>query len=104
MANRLTSEDLKAVGEVVEEKLGDVLEAVQTGFDHVETRLTGVEGRLTNVENRLTGVERRMDTEMVTKDFLERRLSKTDGKINTLVSVLERKKVITEDEKRLIHL
>ncbi len=116
----LTQDDFTQIGKVVKTAIGDLAAAVKKGFDSVdnrfdkvENRLTGVETRLTSVETRLTSVETRLtsvetrltgvEATMITKDFLEERLAKTDGKINTLVNVLEHKKVITEGEKRLIY-
>lgn len=42
------------------------------------------------------------ESQMVTKDYLDERLGRTDGKINALVNVLERKSVITADDKRAV--
>lgn len=102
----LTKEDLTAIGEIVdgkihgvESKIDDVLEAVNKGFQGMQNQMNGMQSQINDVDGRLKYVE----SNMVTKDFLERRLEKTDGKINALVNVLEGKRVITEDDKRAIH-
>jgi archaellum component FlaC len=110
----LTNEDLKAIGRIVEEKNDEVLEAVNKGFQGVQDQLNGMQGQINGMQGQINGMQGQIngidsrlqfvESNMVTKDFLERRLGKTDGKINALVGVLERKRVISEDEKRTIHL
>lgn len=102
---------LKAV-KANDTRIDEVLEAVNKGFSGVQvqiedlkTRVTGVETGLTGVETRLTGVETRLtkvEATMVTKDYLDEKLAKTDGKINSLVGILERKSVIALDDKHAI--
>ena len=84
----LTPEDLKAIGQVVEEKVDELAETVQKGFSEMEERFNAVDDRLTSVETRLTTVERKLD--------------RTDGKVNTLVDVMEKKRIITEEEKQAV--
>lgn len=91
--------EIRAQESRTEVRIHEVLEAVNTfsehndkRFDCLETRMTGVENRLTGVENRLTGVENRLEG-------VERKLDRTDGKVNVLINVLERKAVITTEDK-----
>ena len=84
----------------VAKSVNDLAAAVKTGFDGVDTRLNAIETHLNGVDTRLTSVE----ANMATKDFIERRLAKTDGKINSLIHTLEKKRVISEEEKRTVLL
>lgn len=97
MKDMLTDNDIARigveVGKVIEDNVNPRFEAIEKRLDGVEQRLDGVEGRLTSLE-----------TGMVTKDFLERRLAKTDGKINILANILEKKDIITAEERETIRL
>lgn len=91
----LTKQDLQAIGQVVDEKLNDPqgplnikLDAVQEQLDGIDGRLGRVEGRLDRVENRLEGVENKLD--------------RVDARGIVLINVLQKKRVITEGEKRTI--
>ncbi len=85
--NMLTAEDLKAIGQVVEEKLDEKLDDPE-GILNI--KLDAMQEQIAGVETRLTGVERQ--------------LTKTDGKVNTLVNIMEKKRVITEEEKQAVFL
>ncbi len=73
MSDMLTPEDLKAIGQVVEEKVDELAETVQKGFSEMEERFNGVDRRFTSVEARLDKVETSLTT-------VERKLDRTDGK------------------------
>lgn len=93
--------EVRAQGSRIEDvatSVADLAEAVNTFAENTEKRFDGLDKRLTGVETRLTGVE----ATMVTKDYLDEKLGRTDGKINALVNVLERKAVITTGEKSAI--
>ncbi len=81
MPTMLTNEDLKAIGKVVEGVLSDPEGVINTKFDAVQEQLDGLDNRLTN---------------------LDRKLDRTDGKVNILINVLEKKRIITEDEKHTV--
>lgn len=95
----LTPEDIKLIGEevgnVIEHNITPQFQDVRNRLDRVETRLGSVETRLDRVEIRLGSVENKVDG-------LERKLDRTDGKVNALINVLERKTVITTEDKRAI--
>jgi septal ring factor EnvC (AmiA/AmiB activator) len=95
MSDMLTPEDLKAIGQVVEEKVDELAETVQKGFSEMEERFNGVDRRFTSVEARLDKVETSLTT-------VERKLDRTDGKVNALVNVMEKKRIITEEEKQAV--
>jgi len=117
----LTGEDLRAIGRIVDTKIDgvlkvveahkaeaktdfeDLLEAVNKGFQNVQDTLgADVAGLKTDV----AGLKKEMaevKAEMVTKDYLDRRLGVTNGRLASLVNILEKKKVITEDDKRYIY-
>ena len=99
------------LGELVHDVLGTVNDfATETSkqFKGVNLRLDKVEGRLDKVETRMDGLETKVDgleTRMVTKDYLDDKMSdlsgdfvvmtrKEDTKLKTLVGVLAGKKVI----------
>lgn len=95
-----------------EPTIGDVLEAVNKGFSGVQvdieilkadvtaikTHISGLQSDVVGIKQEITGIK----AVMVTKDYLDEKLGRTDGKINSLVNVLERKAVITADDKRTI--
>ena len=62
----LTREDLKQIGDVVDQKLDEklepVLEAVREGFEAVDRRFEGMEIRMTTIETKMTVVEKKMTT------------------------------------------
>ena len=82
----LTPKDIKRIGEEV----GKVIE------DNI---LPLIDEKLTPINGQITAIREEMKTGF---DRLDRRLDRTDGKLNTLVNVLHRKRVITEDDKRLV--
>jgi hypothetical protein len=97
----------------------DVLSTVNAFSTHVDKRFDGVEGRLDKVEGRLDKVEGRLtkiESTMVTKDYLDEKLSdlkgdlvvlvrKEDRKLASLIDVLIRKSVIsTDDAKHILAL
>ena len=98
----------------------EILEAINTFADNVETRFDSVDHRLDSVEHRLESVEHRLDSvehrldsveiNMVTKEYLDDKLMdlksdlvilmrKEDHKLNTLVDILFKKKLLTEQDK-----
>jgi predicted nucleic acid-binding Zn-ribbon protein len=91
----------------------EILEAINTFADNVETRFDSVDHRLDSVEHRLDSVEHRLDSveiNMVTKEYLDDKLMdlksdlvilmrKEDHKLNTLVDILFKKKLLTEQDK-----
>ncbi|MEK7545642.1 MAG: hypothetical protein AAB554_01025 [Patescibacteria group bacterium] len=95
----LTPEDIKLIGEelgnVIEHNITPQFEDIRGRLDRVETRLDGVETRLDGVETRLDRVDHRLET-------LDRSLGRTDGKVNSLINVLQKKDVITIADKRLV--
>jgi hypothetical protein len=72
----LTQEDLRKIGELMDERTETVLTAVKAGFDGTSERLDAVDGRFDGVERRLDGVEGRLDG-------VEKRLNGVDGKMVT---------------------
>ncbi|MEK7546026.1 MAG: hypothetical protein AAB554_03020 [Patescibacteria group bacterium] len=111
-----------------EPKLSEVLEAVKDGFglmderfmkvdekfmkiderfmkmderfDAVDKRFDAIDQRFDRLEKRTTAIE----TGMVTKNYLDEKLGVVGGKISALTNVLQKKGVITEDEKRGIYV
>ena len=95
----LSPEDIKLIGE----ELGNVIEHnITPQFDDIRVRLDRVDIRLDRVETRLGGVETRLDRVENRLEGVENKLDRTDGKVTALVNVLERKSVITLDDKRMV--
>jgi predicted nucleic acid-binding Zn-ribbon protein len=77
------------------------LSSVEDRLAGVEDRLAGVEGRLTGVEGRLTGVEgnleklgtrvSKIESQMVTKDYLDDKLADLRGDMVSAIHNLDRK-------------
>lgn len=105
----LTSEDLKAIGKIVEDSAEDARETVNKGFQHLEDKVNSLQSDMTGVKEDIKTMKadiKDLQTTVATlpdKDFVDRRFAKTDGKIVTLTNVLMTKGVITEDDKRLVH-
>ncbi len=70
-------------------------------FDNVEQKLTGVEQKLDNVETRLGFVESTINTQMVTKDYLDQKLIKLRG-VNKLTNLLQKKRIISPLEAKMV--
>ncbi len=91
------------------EKIDGRFDGIDGRFDHVEGRLDHVEGKLDNVEGRLN----RIEATMVTKDYLDDKLAdmrgdlvvlmrKEDRKLVTLIDVLKKKQLLSDEETRRI--
>lgn len=57
----LTKEDLKALSDLLDERLDKRLEPMEKKLDKIESRLDTIENRLDTVESRLDKVESRLD-------------------------------------------
>lgn len=96
MKDMLTKNDLKQIGDLLDtkldEKLGDVLEAVNTGFSDMQTDIDGLKKDVTT-----------MKAVMVTKDYLDQKLGTVNGKITILTDVLHRNGTISDDQRKAVH-
>jgi tetrahydromethanopterin S-methyltransferase subunit G len=117
--------------DITDQKIDDVLNAVNqfashteerfqkidTRLDGMDKRFDGMDKRFDRVDGRLDGVDDRMDrmeTTMVTKDYLDDKLAdlkgdiitvvrKEDTKVVALISILRTRNVLTkDDEMRLL--
>ncbi len=82
---------IKAHQAETDKRFEEVLGAVKSGFDSIDEKLVGLDQRLTNVE-----------ANMVTKNYLDEKIGNVNGRINTLVHVLQEKRVLTEDDKERV--
>lgn len=84
---------------------GDILEAITTFADVTEKRFSTIDKRLTTIEKNVT----RIEATMVTKDYLDEKMSdlrgdmtvlirKEDRKLQTLVSILTKKELLDTKE------
>jgi hypothetical protein len=112
----LDKNDLKAIKNIVDESAEDTAKTVNKGFGELEEKMNErfdkVQGRLDKVEGRLDKVE----ATMVTKDYLDDKLSdlrgdlvvlmrKEDNKLKTLIDILKVKRIISaDDEKRILSM
>src|SRR3989339_789473 len=92
------------------------LDMVEGRLDKVEGRLDKVDGRLDKVDGRLDKVDGRLDkveSTMVTKEYLDEKLSdlrgdlvvltrKEDNKLKKLVEILNDKNILTAEDKTKI--
>ena len=72
-------------------------------FDAVKTDVKVLAGKVDGLEKRFDGLEKRFDGLDNKFGGMERKIDKIDGRLNTLVNVLEKKQVITEEDKQVIH-
>lgn len=73
---------------------------LKTDVAGLKTDVAGLKTDVADVKTRLTSVE----ASMVTKDYLDEKLGVTNGRIASLVNVLQKKRVITEEDKRHIYI
>ncbi len=88
MKDMLSEKDIRRIGE----EMGRVIEDnVNPQFEAVRTRLDALESDLVSVK-----------ASMVTKDYLDEKLGKVNGKINVLVDVLHKNNTITADQRGIV--
>ncbi|KKP89360.1 MAG: hypothetical protein UR94_C0037G0002 [Parcubacteria group bacterium GW2011_GWA2_36_10] len=81
--------------------VNDILFAVNKLSENFEQRFDNVEQRLDNVEQDLSSVKSKVNTQMVTKDYLDRKLTELRG-VNKLTHLLQKKKIITPLEVKMV--
>lgn len=96
----LTEKDLTKIGEefgkFYEHNMAPQFEAIKTDVKVLTGRFDGLEKKFDGLEKRFDGLDNKFGG-------MERKLDKVDGRLSTLVTVLEKKHVINEDDKLLIH-
>lgn len=105
MKGMLTRNDLKQIGEVMDDKLVEVLEAVNKGFSGVQEQFQGMTGEVAGLKGDVAGLKKEMvavKATMVTKDYLDEKLGKVNGKINVLVDVLHKNNALTSDQRGIV--
>lgn len=76
----LTREDLLAISQLLDERLNPInkrLDGMDKRFDGMDERLDRMDERLDSMDERLLNVE----NNMVTKDYLEKQLKKSENMI-----------------------
>jgi len=87
------------------ERIEGRLDGIDGRLDKVEGRLDGIDGRLDKVEGRLTRVE----SQMVTKEYLDDKLAdlkgdiltilrKEDRRVTALVEIMQKKNILNAEE------
>nr|WP_296488885.1 hypothetical protein [uncultured Acetatifactor sp.] len=93
----LTKEELKALSDLLDEKLDKRLAPIEKKLDKIEGRLDAIETRLDKVEGRLDAMETRLDKVEGRLDAMEIRLEKVEGRLDRLeTDVAAVKKGLTE--------
>ncbi|PIS42207.1 MAG: hypothetical protein COT24_04670 [Candidatus Kerfeldbacteria bacterium CG08_land_8_20_14_0_20_40_16] len=96
----------KEIAEVIEDNINPQFEDIRVQLEGVEKRL---DGRIDGVEKRLE----RVDSQMVTKSYLDDKLAdlegglitklrKEDQKMNLLVEIMRRKSLLTKADVKLL--
>jgi hypothetical protein len=83
----LTQEDLKQIGQVVDQKLDEklepVLEAVREGFEAVDRRFEGMETRMTVVEKKMATKTEMNTLKHELMDHTDRTVTKAVGELRS---------------------
>ena len=90
----LTKDDLKQIGEVMDDKLVDVLDAVNKGFSGVQGQIDGLTGQIDGLTGQIDGLKQEvtgMKAVMVTKSYLDEKLFTLKGDLIGYDRKLERK-------------
>ena len=97
----------------------DILEAINAFSTATEKRFDGIDKRFDGIDKRFDGIDKRLtkaESLMVTKDYLDEKLSdlrgdlvvlmrKEDKKVKKLVEILKKKNLINEaDEKEIMSM
>ncbi len=107
----------------MDSKTGEILDAVlktaeldEQRFQKIETSLSGIENRLSGVEIKLSGVETRLgavegtiNTQMVTKQYLDDKFAEfgvehnnKHKRVDKLTNILHKKKILNVAETRIV--
>ena len=100
---------VEKLGKNVDESMGELHEAIGEFSNRVDARFEKLESRMDSMEGKVDS----METRMVTKDYLDEKLfdlrgdlssiiRKEDKKVESLIEVLYKKKVISKDDKEQI--
>ena len=82
----MTQEDLRAIGELMEQKLAPVVQRL----DGIDKRLENVEKRLDNVEKRLDNVEQELSSLKERVELLEESQEEVRNGVNTIIGWAEK--------------
>jgi len=74
----------------------ELAEIINKGFQNTQDQFHVLEKKFDALSNRFDGLDNKFGG-------MERKIDKIDGRLNTLVNVLEKKQVITEEDKQVIH-
>ncbi len=93
----LTTDDLKSIRETL-----------RPDFDALGTRIDDLEGTMNikfdAVHQHFEEEIGKVRNEMVTKDYLDRKLAPINGKINVLVDVLHKNRTISDEERDIVRV
>lgn len=93
----------------LQESIGELHEAINVFASHVDERFEKVDKRFEKMESRMDS----MESKMVTKDYLDEKLfdlrgdmtsiiRKEDKKVESLIEVLYKKKILSKEDKKHI--
>lgn len=96
--------------------IANILEAMHYFAESVDERFNTIDQKFEKVDNKLETIEKRLtkvESTIVTKDYLDEKLAdlrgdmvvlirKEDTKLKTLVNILQKKDVVSEDEAKQV--
>ncbi len=94
----------------------EILEAINKFSTEVDKKFTKIDERFDGVDEKFNGINKKLgwvESNMVTKDYLDEKLAdlrgdlvvlirKEDNKVKKLVDILQKRDIISEDESREI--
>jgi predicted nucleic acid-binding Zn-ribbon protein len=99
------------------------LEKIECRLDGIDNRLDGIDNRLDGIDNRLDGIDNRLDgmnsrlmrveSQMVTKEYLDDKLAdlkgdiltilrKEDRRVTALVEIMQKKNLLSVEEVKFL--
>ena len=75
---------LRAISDLLDDRLGNRFEGIDARFDAMEKRLDGIDARLDGIDARLDGIDVRLDRMEKRQDEMELRLEKVESDTSAL--------------------
>ena len=75
---------LRAVSDLLDDRLGNRFEGIDARFDAMEKRMDGIDARLDGIDARLDGIDVRLDRMEKRQDEMELRLEKVESDTSAL--------------------
>ena len=75
---------LRAISDLLDDRLGNRFEGIDARFDAMEKRMDGIDARLDGIDARLDGIDVRLDRMEKRQDEMELRLEKVESDTSAL--------------------